>query len=163
MTLTDARIRATPQYKALRSILGADGKARFSAPVALAKVKALMCPDPEAPTTTSDKQELIDAGFSPEHAAEALAEVESATVESIVEAKPKSPKDLADELVASQGLRHTRGLVYTNTAIIEAQARVMKTGSPEVHKTSGIGHTKAVVVYKSDSGEVAVGNLVPLA
>jgi hypothetical protein len=163
MTLTDARIRATPQYKALRSILGADGKARFSAPVALAKVKALMCPDPEAPTTPSAEQDLIDAGFSPDEAAETLAEVSDATVESIVEAKPKSPKDVADELVASQGLRHTRGRIYSNSHIIEAQARVLKTGSPEVIQSSGVGHTKAVVVFKVESGEVAVQNLVPLA
>lgn len=49
--------------------------------------------------------------------------------------------------------------MYLTLDTIEAAVRVRKTGSPELIRSSGVGHTKAVLLYREDSGDVAAQNL----
>jgi hypothetical protein len=76
-----------------------------------------------------------------------------------VKPEPVTSKTLADNLVAQAGLAHTKGRVYVTGSILEAAARVLKTGTPEIIATSGVGRTKAVVIFREDSGDVALQNL----
>lgn len=71
-----------------------------------------------------------------------------------------TPKQAGEALVAQRGLSFTRGRVYSNSDIIEAQVRVLKTGKPEVVSTSGVGRIAAVLIYRETSGDVALQNLV---
>lgn len=70
-----------------------------------------------------------------------------------------SSKDQADVLVAQAGMIHIRGRVYSNTTLIEAQVRVLKTGKPEIVRLTGDRHTKGVAVWRHDDGTVALQNL----
>lgn len=76
-----------------------------------------------------------------------------------VVAASMTPKQRAEALVAERGLSFTRGRVYVTGALIEAQARVMKTGAPEVVQASGVGRVSDVLVYREESGDVALQNL----
>ena len=81
----------------------------------------------------------------------------------VEEAPAKSAKEAAKEEVAefvsSQGFSFTRGRVYVTGTVIEAQARVLRTGKAEIVRTSGVGRTKAVLVTREESGDVALQNL----
>lgn len=72
---------------------------------------------------------------------------------------PLTPKQQAEALVEKAGLGYTKGRVYVNGAVLEAATRVLKTGTPEVTATSGVGHIAAVLVYREESGDVAIQNL----
>lgn len=72
---------------------------------------------------------------------------------------PPTSKEQADALVAQRGLAHTKGRVYVTGTILEAAARVLKNGKPEVVASSGVGRTVAVVIFREDSGDVAIQNL----
>jgi hypothetical protein len=141
---TAARTRSTKKYKALIEIGKSDTEAL-----------AILLPNPESATTPSDIDKLVKAGFSPEDAATAVAAHPAKSAEE----KPKQVE--ADALVASQGLKPTRGRVYYTGSILEAAATVLKTGSPQVVKTAGVGHTKAVLIFVTDAGGPAIQNLVP--
>lgn len=82
--------------------------------------------------------------------------VSLAKPEPVVEATSKTA---SDALVAQSGYAHGRGRVYVNAAIVEGIVRVLKTGTPEIVNTSGVGRVPAVVIFREDSGDVAVHNL----
>lgn len=104
---------------------------------------------------------LVAAGFDVEQATR-LAAGQYSTPAGVgaVLAAPVTSKDKADALVAQAGYAHTKGRVYVTGAILEAAARVIKGGEPEVVQTSGVGRTKAVVIFREDSGDAAIQNLV---
>jgi hypothetical protein len=107
--------------------------------------------------------ELIEAGFTPEEAAELLEDTDT-TPDTEPEPEPEpepelTSKDRADALVAEHDLTFTRGRVYLSRDAIEAQVRVFKTGTPEIVATSGVGRAKAVVFYLSESGDLAAQHL----
>lgn len=152
------RVRSTKKYKALIA-LGMDDERAL---VQLGHVAAA----PVDPRLAN----LVAGGFSEEEAAQVLASLDAekgapAPVLALVPApapepvKPPTAAEVADALVAGRGFVHTTGRVYSNAAIIEAQARVLKTGTPEVVASSGTGRTKAVVIFRMDNGDVAVQNL----
>jgi len=73
-------------------------------------------------------------------------------------AKPAEPELTAGEaLVAKHGLSFARGRVYINATTIEAQARVLKTGTPQIVESSTKG--RAVLVERTETGDVLVQNL----
>lgn len=74
-------------------------------------------------------------------------------------AEPEAKPSKEERLVAKAGKAFTRGRTYSNPAIIEAQVRVHKTGKPEVVPTSGVGRISAVLITRTESGDVAVQNL----
>lgn len=83
-----------------------------------------------------------------------------AKTEEPAEAAPLTSYEVSQALVAQAGFVPVRGRVYATPEIIEAQVRVLKTGKPEVVRTSGEHRTKAVVIYRTDDGTtVAVQNL----
>lgn len=142
-----ARIRSTKKYKALV----AQG---FSDTQALSFLGAAPASSPVA--------DLVAAGFTQEEA-ERIIGGQFATSGAVAEAvAPKvalTSKEQADALVAQHGFAHTKGRVYATGQILEAAARVLKGGAPEVVKSSGVGRTKAVVIFREDSGDVALQNL----
>ena len=115
--------------------------------------------------STKKYKALIAADFSDDDAMKILApEAKAKKKGKGKKAKAQAPaeltaKQVAEALVAQRGLAFTRGRVYTNGPIIEAQVRVLKTGTPEVVQTSGVGRIVAVLIYREDSGDVAVQNL----
>lgn len=144
-----ARIRATKQYKGLRAV-GLDDTAAL-------RVLG------HAPAVDTNTQTLLDAGFTPEQAASILGG-QFATPTAVAQVVAPAPtqvtsKDLADNLVAQSGLSHGKGRVYATGEILTAAARVLKTGTPEIVRTSGKGKTPAVVIFREDSGDVAIQNL----
>lgn len=143
-------IRANTQFQALVSVFDGD------------EAKALerfgrLNPEPIEPEVDPRFQALIDKGFTPEDAQLALADVE-ATVEAVVEA-PLTEKDKADALVSERGFGYAKGRVYATPLLAEAIVRVHRGGKAEIVPSSGVGRTKAVLVYKEDSGDVAMQNL----
>ena len=105
--------------------------------------------------------ELVEAGFTPEEAAELLEDTDTEPdTEPEPEPEPElTSKERADALVAEHDLTFTRGRVYLSRDAIEAQVRVFKTGTPEIVATSGVGRAKAVVFYLSESGDLAAQHL----
>lgn len=72
-------------------------------------------------------------------------------------------KERAEELREKQGFTYAKGRVYGGPTLAEAIVRVHKTGKPEIVASSGVGRTKAVLVYREDSGDVAQQNLTSAA
>ena len=72
----------------------------------------------------------------------------------------KTSKERGDELVQAEGLTFARGRVYLTPDTIEAAVRVRKTGSPEIIRSSGVGRTAAVLLFREESGDVAAQNLI---
>jgi len=94
------------------------------------------------------------------NAAEALRVGEGPTkTAKVTEPASLTSKEKGETLVAQQGLTFTKGRVYGGPSLAEAIVRVHKTGKPEVVKSSGVGRTKAVLVYKEESGDIAQQNL----
>lgn len=76
------------------------------------------------------------------------------------EEAPLTSKQQADVLVEESPFTHTSGRVYLSGAMVEAAARVAKTGAPELVKTPVTGkRTAAVVLWKQADDSVAVQNL----
>lgn len=109
---------------------------------------------------------LIAAGFTEAKAREALANAGVAldaapqTVAATTVAKPLIAKDAADALVAESPYEFTKGRVYVGGDAIEAQVRVRKTGKPEIVGKDGEGRTKALLMFKTANGDVAIQNLM---
>lgn len=141
MARINAATKSDPQFQALVGVLGSEAKAK----VAFDRIRK----DAE-PKVDPKVQELVDAGFTEEEAAKALAEVEA----------PVEAKDPAEALVESQGYKHTKGRVYGGPSLAEAIVRVHKTGKPEIVPSSGKGRVAGVVVFKTEGGDVAQQNLV---
>ena len=137
-------IRANAQFQALASVLGSDEKALEAfnriQPPAEAEVDARVQP-------------LLDAGFTPE-------QVEAALAEGELEVEvPPTEKDKAEALVAERGFTYTKGRVYCTPLLADAIKRVHGGKDAEIVPSSGVGRTKAVLVYREESGDVALQNL----
>lgn len=143
-------ITRTKKYKALIAVgLSPDDAARRYREI----VEGAVTPEPDPLAA------LVDAGFTEE---EARAIVSSgAVVEApVAEApKPKTSQEVAEALVEEHGYAFTKGRVYVTADTIEAAVRVRKTGSPEVVTSSGVGRTAATLIFKLESGDVAIQNL----
>jgi hypothetical protein len=106
---------------------------------------------------------LTAAGFTPEEIAKILDEAETeAAAPEAPEAKVKlvTSKEKGDALVAERGLKFAKGRVYLTPDGAEAFVRVRKTGTPEIIQSSGAGRTAAVLFFKTDTGDVALQNLI---
>lgn len=143
-TKLTAKVKKDPQFQALVAVLGSDQKAL----AAFNRVR------PTEPAVDPKVAALVDAGFSEAEAKEALAEPAQAEVK-----VPETSKEKAEALAESKGFTYARGRVYGTVALAEALVRVHKTGRPEIVASSGVGRTKAVLVYKEESGDVALQNL----
>jgi len=137
-------------------------------------VEAVPEPAPE-PQVDPRVARLVDSGaFTQEEAQEAVAAMDGTPTDQPtqepeseapaeepsggdVEAAPAGP--VHEELVEAHGLTFTKGRVYLTADAAEAIVRVRKTGSPEILQSSGVGRTKAVVLFRTDSGDVACQNL----
>lgn len=150
-TTTTKRPRSTKAYKALIA-------ANFTDDEAL----TLM-----GDTTTPRKEALVDAGLTAEQAEQVLTDTSEPKPKKGKKAKGRkkdkgdklSSKERGEALVAKAGLAFTRGRVYGQANLIEAQVRVLKTGKPEVVAASGVGHVSHILVYREESGDVAMQNL----
>jgi hypothetical protein len=154
---TMSRIRSTKKYRALVAI----GMSDEQAVKALTPVVIEPEPLPEFPAY----ELLVKSGqFSPEEATALLASL--STDEPVHPAPAPTPvpviltsKEKGEALVANAGFTFTRGRVYGTGTLLEAAARVLKTGTPEIVASSGAGHVAAVLVYREDSGDFAFQNL----
>jgi hypothetical protein len=147
-----ANIKQDPQFKALVAALGSEEKAK----VAYDRLH------PAVPEVDPRIQSLLDAGFTEEQAAKALEEQSPeapAEPAKLAPVTPLSSKERAEALVSDKGFEYTKGRVYGGPSLAEAIVRVHKTGKPEIVASSGVGRTKGVLVYKEDSGDVALQNL----
>lgn len=145
-----AKIKQDPQFQALVAALGSEDKAK----IAFDRLR------PAAPKVDPRIQSLLDAGFTEDEAKKALDEQEApAEAPKLTPVTPLSSKERAEALVAEKGFEYTKGRVYCGPTMAEAIVRVHKTGKPEIVTSSGVGRTKAVLVYKEDSGDVALQNL----
>ena len=115
----------------------------------------------EVPAVNAEVAALMDAGFSLDEAEAALAAAAAKKAsEPKAEAAPLTSQERAEALVAQAGLIHVRGRVYVTGDLLEAQARVLKTGKPELVRNDGSHRTKGVVIYRLDDGKtVAVQNV----
>jgi len=105
-------------------------------------------------------QALVAALGSEEQAKLAFDGIRQASAEpKLAVVTPLSSKQRAEALVEKQGFEYAKGRVYAGPVLAEAIVRVHKTGKPEIVASSGVGRTKAVLVYKEDSGDVALQNL----
>jgi len=139
-------IKANTQFQALAAVLGDDQKA-------LAAFNRIN-PEPEAePVVDARVQKLLDAGLTAEEAATALADVET-----VLEA-PVTEKEKAEALMVERGFTWAKGRVYATPALAEAIIRVHRGAKAQVVPSSGVGRTKAVLVYKEASGDVVLQNL----
>lgn len=147
MTRISAAIKKDPQFQALAAVLGSEAKAK----VAFDRL--------QAPKVDARVQQLLDAGFTQEEAEAALTEAPEAPVEAAVPTK----KEQDAALVEKHGYVFTKGRVYTGVEHAEAIVRVHRTGKTEIVQSSGVGRTKAVLVSKEESGDVALQNLTASA
>lgn len=72
---------------------------------------------------------------------------------------PSTAKELVDAAIAEAGFIPVRGRVYGDGSLLEAGARVLKSGKTEVVRLAGEHRVKAVCVFRTDSGSVAFQNL----
>lgn len=154
MARTLASIKKDPQFKALVAVLGSEEKAK----VAFDRLR------PPTPEIDPNVKALLDAGFTEAEAQQALASSATPATPAAATPPPAAPapqtsKDRAEALVVEHGYGFTKGRVYGNMALAEAIVRVHRTGTPQIVQSSGVGRTKAVLVYKEESGDVALQNL----
>lgn len=168
---TTTRPRATKKYKALIAAGLNDNEALGVLGITPEQADVEVVVDPRI-------EALKDGGFTEEQALQILTDQDAGTkvkgkkkgkkakVTAAIKAEAAevlaaslSPKQRAEALVAERGLAFTRGRVYVTGELIEAQARVMKTGAPEVGNASGVGRVSAVLIYREESGDVALQNL----
>jgi hypothetical protein len=159
--------RATKKYKALIAAEFSDGEALnflASQGVDVSHVQ------PKDDATNDALDALVKAGFTPEQAEQLNASQpakkgkKDKKRKKAKAAKAPAPEALTakqegEALVAQRGFSFSRGRVYSTMETIEAQVRVLKTGKPEVVSTSGVGRVVAVLIYREESGDVAVQNL----
>lgn len=150
-TTTTRKPKSTKKFKALVAYLGSEEKA----------ITAWNKANPESPigdasTVSAGVQQLLDAGFTLAEAKEFAAETDAAPAKD----EPLTSKENGDVLTAQAGLVPVRGRVYGDGDLLEAGARVLKTGKPEVLRNSGETRTKGVLVYRTDDGKnFAIQNL----
>lgn len=147
MARTNASIKQTSEFKALVTVFGNEDEA-------LARYKAVFGEVAEPVAAPSALDNLIAAGFTKEQAEKALADKAAPAP-----AAPATSKEKGEALVTEKGYTFAKGRVYGAVTLAEAIVRVFKTGTPEIVTSSGVGRTKAVLVYKEESGDVAQQNL----
>lgn len=114
--------------------------------------------DTEVEEPSAEVAKLMKAGFKREEAEAALASAAN-TDTSQAQPEKQTSAEQGEVLAAKAGLVPVRGRVYSHPALIEAQARVLKTGTPELVQQPGEHHTKAVLVYRlDDSKSLALQN-----
>jgi hypothetical protein len=115
-----------------------------------------------ADPTTAAIAELVAAGFT-EVQAKSIVGGSAAPTEPAKAAASKvlTSKEHGEVLVEERGLAFARGRTYGNTNTAEAIVRVLKTGKPEIIQSSGVGRVAAVLIYREDSGDFALQNLIP--
>ena len=145
------QVKNTQQYAAILAALGTEDKAL--------NAYFDIHPDERPAETTevdANVQLLVNSGLSVEQARQVLsAQVEAAPEEP----KTLTPEEVGEALVAQHGYTFAKGRVYGGTALAEAIVRVTRTGSPEIVQSSGVGRTKALLVTRKESGDVAIQNL----
>jgi hypothetical protein len=149
---SDAQIARTKKYQALIAV----GLSPEDAAKKYREIVEGAAPEP----VIDPAADLLAAGFSQEEV-DAIIGAGATTpepAEKVVLAK-KTSQELGEALVENAGLAFTKGRVYVTPDIIEAAVRVRKTSSPEVVSSSGVGRTAAVLVFKTDGGDVAIQNL----
>lgn len=148
---TIVRPRSTKKYHALIAIGYTDEQA-------LKALANLGITEPEPLPEFPVVQQLVASGEFTKEEAEAL--VASLSPDQPVHTPaPLTPKQQAEALVEKSGLGYAKGRVYVNGDVLEAATRVLKTGTPEIAKTSGVGRVVALLVYKEESGDVALQSL----
>lgn len=127
-----AKIKNDPRYKTLREG-GLDHESAVS-------VLGLSDANPGKPEKLTKKQRK---------AAEALLEAQA------------DERSEDEKAVDAAGFKFTSGRVYFDGtgSMVEAVVRVTKGGKSEIVNTSGNGRTKAVLVTRTESGDVSVQNL----
>lgn len=140
------RVKSTRKFKALVA-------AGFTPEQAEAALTTQAPADPQAEKVAL----LVAAGFDPDQAAKLVSASNGSAPAAVA---PPTHREQAEALVTERGFRYGRGRVYVTGAILEAAARVLKGGHPEVVATSGIGSKAAVVVYRESSGDVSIQNLL---
>lgn len=73
--------------------------------------------------------------------------------------EPQTSKQQADALIEESPYTFTSGRVYLSGAVIEATARVLKTGNAEIVPTVEGKRTAAVALWRQDDDSVAAQNL----
>lgn len=138
--------KRSKKFKTLVAILGSEEAA------VVAYTQAEQVAEPVVETVDPVAQ-LVAAGYTQEQAEKALASAQQ------VQVAPLTSKERGEALVAERGLTFTKGRVYGTPTLAEAIVRVHRTGTPEVVQSSGVGRTAGVLVYKEESGDVALQNL----
>lgn len=137
-----AKIKNDPQFQTLLAVFNDDAKALE----AFNRIQ----PKPESDTRAA---QLRAAGFTAE-------QVELALAEEAVEVEvPPTNKEIAEALVTDRGFTWAKGRVYAGPLLAEAIVRCHRGGKAEIVPSSGVGRTKGVLVYKEESGDVALQNL----
>ena len=72
---------------------------------------------------------------------------------------PLTAKEQVDAAIADAGFVPVRGRVYGDGSLLEAGARVLKSGNTEIVHTPGDHRIKAVCVFVTESGSLAFQNL----
>jgi hypothetical protein len=151
MSKTTTRPQATKKFKALVAYLGSEDRAVTAWNKSYPDNKIPAKAKAEQPST--EVQALVDAGFS-------LAEAQEFVGEKAAPAEPTTSRELGEALVTDSGLVPVRGRVYGDGKVLEACARVLKNGKPEIVRNAGETRTKGVLVYRTDDGKnFAVQNL----
>lgn len=156
MSTTVKNPRATKKFKGLLALLGSDELAVVAWNTAEPDSQIVV----EVAEPSDEVATLMKAGFNRQQAEAALAAAKSTDTSAAPEPEaPLTSHEQGEILVAKEGLVPVRGRVYSGPSLIEAQARVLKTGKPEVIRNAGSHRTKAVLVYRMDDKQsVALQN-----
>lgn len=139
-TKSDAQIRRTKKYAALLAVLNSPEEAiRSYREHVLGEYPE---PEPEAV--------LAEAGFTSDEAEHIIDSGET----------PPSIESALDALLVRHGFDYAKGRVYVTPDVNEAIVRVMKNNAPEVVASTRGNKVRAVAIFKTDAGDVALQNLI---
>lgn len=103
---------------------------------------------------SAEVAKLVEAGFTKEQAVAALAAASKTDTSAAPEPEePLTSHEQGEVLAAKAGLVPVRGRVYASAGLIEAQARVLRSGKPELVQSPGEHRTKGVLVYRMDDAK----------
>ena len=145
--------RATKKFKGLVALLEDEARAVIAWNASNPDNPIAVADEPEV--ITPEEKKLMDAGFKLDEARAALAAAKDTDTTAAPETvdPPLSSSEQGEVLAAKAGLVPVRGRVYSHPALIEAQVRVMRSGTPELVQAPGEHRTKAVLVYRLDDGK----------
>lgn len=154
MARTVASLRKNKQFQTLVAVLGDEESAK----IAFDKVHPEAAPVKKAKKAKkSAEDELVAAGFTPEQAKQALADEPE---DDLPPAAALTDKERGAALVEEKGYGYAKGRVYGNPALAEAIVRVHRSGGAEIVQSSGAGRTAAMLVYREETGDIAIQNLI---